>query len=123
WTTPYPAFNVTKTGTHHVSLSGVRLDQELSSKMRLMGKINHSRLEDPFGTGNSNYPAATALNQEHSTDVVGEFTQVVTNKMVNVARIGYASYGINQASLTNWSHHWQSANGITNGGPNLTFSS
>jgi hypothetical protein len=98
-----------------------RLDQELNSKLRLMGKVNHSRLEDPFGTGNSNYPAATALNQEHSTDVVGEFTQVATNKLVNVARVGYASYGINQASLTTWSHHWQAANGITNGGPNLTF--
>jgi hypothetical protein len=102
-------------------LSGVRLDQELSSKLRLMGKVNHSRLEDPFGTGNSNYPAATALNQEHSTDVLGEFTQVVSNKMVNVARVGYASYGINQLSLTSWSNHWQAANGITNGGPNLTF--
>jgi hypothetical protein len=41
--------------------------------------------------------------------------------MVNVARVGYASYGINQLSLTSWSHHWQAANGITNGGPNLTF--
>ena len=42
--------------------------------MRLMGKVNHSSLLDPFGTGNSNYPAATAKNQEHSTDVVGELT-------------------------------------------------
>jgi hypothetical protein len=54
WTTPYPAFNVTQSGTHHVNLSGVRLDGELSPKMRLMGKVNHSSLEDPFGTGNSN---------------------------------------------------------------------
>jgi hypothetical protein len=121
WTTPYPAFNITKQGMHHVNLSGVRLDQELSSRYRLMGKVNHSSLFDPFGTGNSNYPASTATNAEHSTDVVGEFTQVATNKLVNVARVGYASYGINQSSLTTWSHHWQSANGITNGGPNLTF--
>src|SRR3989440_5795509 len=78
WTTPYPAFNVTLHDTHHVSLSGVRLDQELSSKMRLMGKVNHSSLLDPFGTGNSNYPAGTAKNQEHSTDVVGEFTSVLS---------------------------------------------
>src|SRR5262249_23711524 len=60
WTTPYTPFNVTLNGTHHVDLSGVRLDQELTSKMRLMGKVNHSSLLDPFGTGNSNYPAATA---------------------------------------------------------------
>jgi len=121
WTTPYPAFNVTKTGTHHVNLSGIRLDDELSSKMRLMGKVNHSSLLDPFGTGNSNYPAAAAQNKEHSTDVVGEFTSVLSSKAVNVARAGYASYGVDQASLTTWSKHWQAANGITNGGPNLTF--
>jgi len=121
WTTPYPAFNVTENGTHHVNLSGVRLDGELSPKTRLMGKVNHSSLLDPFGTGNSNYPAATAKNQEHSTDVVGEFTSVLSNKAVNTARVGYASYGLNQSSLTTWSNHWQAANGITNGGPNLTF--
>jgi len=121
WTTPYPAFNVSLNGTHHVNLSGVRLDQELSSKMRLMGKVNHSSLLDPFGTGNSNYPAATAKNEEHSTDVVGEFTSVLSNRAVNTVRAGYASYGINQSSLTSWSNHWQAANGITNGGPNLTF--
>src|SRR5262245_2942370 len=121
WTTPYPAFNVSVDGTHHVDLSGVRLDGELSPKMRLMGKVNHSSLLDPFGTGNSNYPAATAKNQEHSTDVVGEFTSVLSSKAVNTARVGYASYGINQSSLTSWSNHWQAGNGITNGGPNLTF--
>ena len=112
---------MTESGTHHVNLSGVRLDEELTSKMRVMGKVNHSSLLDPFGTGNSNYPAATAKNEEHSTDVVGEFTAVLSNKAVNSARVGYASYGINQSSLTTWSKHWQAANGITNGGPNLTF--
>ena len=86
-----------------------------------MGKVNHSSLLDPSGTGNSNYPAATAKNEKHSTDVVGEFTAVLSNKAVNSARVGYASYGINQSSLTTWSQHWQAANGITNGGPNLTF--
>jgi hypothetical protein len=121
WTTPYPAFNVTETGTHHVHLSGVRLDHEVSSRMRLMGKMNHSNLLDPFGTGNSNYPAATARNEEHSTDGVGEFTTVLSNRAVNTVRGGYAAYGINQSSLTTWSNHWQAANGITNGGPNLTF--
>jgi hypothetical protein len=121
WTTPYPAFNVTLNGTHHINLSGVRLDEELTSKMRLMGKVNHSSLLDPFGTGNSNIPAGTAKNEEHSTDAVGEFTSVLSNRALNTARVGYASYGINQSSLTSWSHHWQAANGITNGGPNLNF--
>jgi len=122
WAFPqFPAFNTTLEGTHHVHLAGARVDHEVSSKMRLMGKVNHSNLLDPFGTGNSNYPAATARNEEHSTDVLGEFTQVLSNKAVNAVRLGYAAYGINQSSLTSWSNHWQAANGITNGGPNLTF--
>jgi carboxypeptidase family protein len=121
WNTAFPAFNITKTGTHTVNLSGIRLDQEISSKMRLMGKVNHSSLLDPFGNGNANHPSGTAKNKEHSTDVLGEFTQVISNKALNTVRAGYASYGLDQSSLTTWSKHWQAGNGITNGGPNLTF--
>ncbi len=121
WNTPYPAFNITKTGVRSVKLSGIRLDEQLSSKMRLMGKVNHSFLHEPFGNGGSNHPSATALNDEHSTDVIGEFTTVLSNKALNSFRAGYASYGINQASLTQWSHHWQAANGITTDGPAITF--
>jgi hypothetical protein len=121
WNTPYPAFNITKEGKRSVQLSGIRLDQELSSKMRLMGKVNHSILKEPFGPGNSNHPSATNANDEHSTDVVGEFTTVLSNKALNSFRAGYASYGINQTSLTTWSNHWQAANGITTDGPSITF--
>jgi len=121
WNTPYPAFNITKTGVRSVKLSGIRVDEELSSKMRLMGKINHSRLLEPFGNGGSNHPSATNKNEEHSTDVVGELTSVLSNKALNSFRAGYASYGINQTSLTSWSRHWQAANGITTDGPSITF--
>jgi hypothetical protein len=121
WNTPFPTFNVTLNGVHHVGLSGIRLDDELNTKMRLTGKINHSSLLDPFGAGNANAPAATASNKEHSTDVLGEFDEVISNRAVNDIRFGYNSYGLDQESLTSWAQHWQSANGITNGGPNITF--
>src|SRR5438067_115812 len=121
WNTQIPSFNVTLNGIRSVKLSGIRLDEELSSKMRVMGKINHSRLNEPFGAGGSNHPSATNANQEHSTDVVGEFTTVLSNRALNTARVGYASYGINQYSLTTWSNHWQKANGITTDGPAITF--
>jgi hypothetical protein len=121
WNTPYPSFNVTLNGVHSVKLSGIRLDQELSPKLRVMGKLNHSHLLDPFGAGGSSAPAGTAKNIEHSTDAIGEFTQVISNRSVNTVRAGYASYGLDQESLTSWSKHWESANGITNGGPNIRF--
>jgi hypothetical protein len=121
WNTPYPTFNITKEGKRTVQLSGIRLDQELSSKMRLMGKVNHSILHEPFGPGTANHPSATNANDEHSTDVVGEFTTVLSNNALNSFRAGYASYGINQTSLTTWSKHWQAANGITTDGPTINF--
>jgi hypothetical protein len=121
WQTPYPAFNVELQGIRDVKLAGVRVDHELNSKLRLMGKVNHSDLYEPFGPGTSNHPSGTNSNEEHSTDVVGQFTQVLGNRAVNEFRAGYASYGINQIALTSWSNHWQEPNGITTDGPNITL--
>ena len=121
WQTPYPAFNVELNGTRSVKLGGIRGDYELSSNTRLMGKFNHTILSEPFGPGNTNHPSGTNSNEEKSTDVIGQFTQVLSNRALNEFRAGYAHYGIEQVSLTSWSNHWQSPNGITTDGPNITF--
>jgi len=121
WQTPYPAFNVELEGTRSVKLGGVRGDYELSSNTRLMGKVNHTILHEPFGPGNANHPSGTNANEEKSTDVIGQFTQVLSNRALNEFRAGYAAYGIEQTSLTSWSNHWQSSNGINTDGPNITF--
>jgi hypothetical protein len=83
--------------------------------------VNHSFLHEPFGAGNTNHPSSTNLNDEHSTDAVGEFTTVLSNRALNTVRVGYASYGINQLALTTWSNHWDKAAGINNGGPRITL--
>ena len=121
WQTPYPAFNVELEGTRSVKLAGVRGDYELSSNTRLMGKVNHTILNEPFGPGTANHPSGTNANEEHSTDVIGQFTQVLSNRALNEFRAGYAAYGIEQVSLTSWSQHWQAPNGISTDGPNITF--
>ncbi len=121
WNTVFPKFNVELDGIRNVKLAGLRLDQQLSPKMHLMGKISHSTLFEPFGPGTGNHPSATNSNQEHNTDVIGQFTQVLSNRAVNEFRVGYASYGIDQQSLTSWSRHWQASNGITTDGPVITF--
>ena len=86
WTTPYPRFNVELDGIRNVKLGGVRLDQQLSSTMRLMGKVAHSGLFEPFGAGTGNHPSATNSNREHNTDVIGQFTQVISARAVNEFR-------------------------------------
>src|SRR5438093_7947063 len=121
WNTPYPRFNIEKSGIRNVKLGGVRVDEQISSKTRVMGKISRSTLFEPFGPGTGNHPSATNSNEEHNTDVIGQLTQVLSNRALNEVRVGYASYGINQQSLTTWSHHWQAANGITTDGPSITF--
>src|SRR5258706_5276657 len=88
WNTPYPAFNITLNGTRSVKLSGIRLDQQLSSKTRLMGKVSHSRLIEPFGAGATSHPAGTMSNIEHNTDVVGSLTRVFSNRALNDLRVG-----------------------------------
>ena len=47
---------------------------------------------------------------------------MLSNRALNEFRAGYASYGIDQVSLTTWSRHWQAPNGITTDGPNITLS-
>ena len=121
WNTPYPAFNVTLTGTRSVKLGGLRLDQQISPKVRLMGKVSHSRLFEPFGPGTANHPSATNSNEEYNTDALGSLTHVISNRALNEVRVGYASYGLTQTSLTTWSKHWQAANGITTDGPVIRF--
>src|SRR6266849_861769 len=83
WNTVYPAFNVSLSGIRNVKLGGVRVDQQLSSKMRLMGKVSHSSLFEPFGPGTGNHPSATNSNEEHNTDVVGSLTHVISNRALN----------------------------------------
>ena len=121
WNTAYPAFNVELSGIRNLKLGGVRLDEQVSSKIRLMGKVSRSTLFEPFGPGTANHPSATNSNAEHNTDVIGQLTHVISNRALNEVRVGYASYGINQQSLTSWSQHWQAANGITTDGPSITF--
>src|SRR5712664_1735659 len=121
WSTPYRAFNIELDGIRNVKLGGVRLDHQLSSKMRLMGKVSHSSLWEPFGNGTNNHPSATNSNREHSTDVLVGFTTVLSNRALNEVRGGFAAYGIDQASLTSWSKHWQAPNGITTDGPVINF--
>jgi hypothetical protein len=121
WQTPYPTFNVELEGTRSVKLGGVRGDYELSPNTRLMGKYNHTILHEPFGPGTSNHPSGTNSNEEKSTDLIGQFTQVLSNRALNEFRAGYAAYGIEQVSLTEWSRHWQAPNGISTDGPNITL--
>jgi hypothetical protein len=122
WNTPYPVFNIELHGDRTVKVGGARADYQISSNTRLMGKGAWGRLYEPFAAGAANNsPAATNTTAEHNNEGVGQLTQVLSNRAVNEARVGYAFFNLANANLTNWSNHWQKANGITTGSPRISF--
>jgi hypothetical protein len=122
WNTPYPAFNIELKGKVTRKIAGIRLDYQLSQSARLMGKVSGQNSYEPFGGGSAtSHPASTIDVDEHNREYLGSFTQVLSNRTVNEIKGGYTHFGFANATLVNWSKHWQAPNGITNGYPRITF--
>jgi hypothetical protein len=122
WNTPYPAFNIELHGKETRKMGGFRGDYQLSPSMRLMGKGSAGRFFQPFGAPSSNnHPAATNNTREVNNEGLGQLTQVMSNRALNEVKVGYAYFKFSNAGLTQWSNHWQKANGITNGSPRIQF--
>jgi hypothetical protein len=122
WRTPYPFFNVGLTGTNNRKIGGVRLDYQLSPHTRVMGKVAGGRLWEPFGLPSAtNHPASTNTTQEYNDEILGQLTQVLSNRALNEIKFGKTSFGLYNENLTQWSNHWQRANGIMSGSPRITF--
>ena len=122
WRTPYPFFNVSLEGTNDRKMGGGRLDYQLSPQTRVMGKVSGGRLWEPFGLPSTNtHPTSTSTTREYNDEILGQVTQVLSNRMLNEVKGGKTAFGIAQTSLANWSDHWQRPNGITNGAPRIQF--
>jgi hypothetical protein len=122
WRTPYPFFNASLEGTNTRKMGGVRLDYQLSPQTRVMGKVSGGRLWEPFGLPSAtNHPASTNTTEEYNDEILGQFTQVLSNRALNEVRVGKTAFGLYNENLTKWSNHWQAANGITTGSPRITF--
>ena len=121
WNTPYPTFNIELTGTSTRKLGGVRLDYQLSTQTRVMGKMSRHKSWEPFGPGAANsHPAQTGTNDERNEEYLGQLWQVLSNRMVNEVKGGYSHFGFRNELLTDWSKHWQAPR-VTNGHPRITL--
>jgi hypothetical protein len=121
--TPYPKFNVDVSGTDSQKKGGVRLDYQLSSRARVMGKFSRGVLFQPVVAANlQSSPAATGTNREYNDESLLLFTTVLSNRALNEFKVGDAIFGLSNQNLTTWSNHWQAANGINTGSPRITFS-
>src|SRR5690349_12884464 len=80
WNTPFPRFNVALSGTSTVRHEGARFDYQFSPATRLMVKGNKTNTHDPFGPGNNQHPAATAVAWTISDGMVASLTKVLSNR-------------------------------------------
>ena len=121
WNTPFPAFNIELNGKQLKKIGGVRLDYQIASSMRVMGKAHFASDVDPFGTGSATqHPASSNRQERTSQEYLGQVTQVLSNRAVNEIKGGFAGWQIWQYNLTSWSNHWQSQTlGITGGHPRV----
>jgi len=118
---PYPVFNVPLTGKNTQKKGGVRLDYQLSSRARVMGKFSRAEIFEPFGAGNTGFSGSTGTNKEYNRESLGQLTTVLSNRAVNEVKVGQAVFGLANQNLTTWSNHWQKVNGITVGSPRIAF--
>jgi opacity protein-like surface antigen len=122
--TPYPRFNLELEGNDSIKMGGVRLDYQLTTGTRVMGKVSEGRRRQPFtaaGAALQQHPAATGSNAETNREYLGQLTQVLSNRALNEVKVGYARWIFRNANLTQWSNHWQAPNGVTTGSPRITF--
>ena len=108
-------------GTNNQKKGGARVDYQVSSKTRLMGKFSRAAINEPFGAGNTGFSGSTGTNHEYNRESLGQLTTVLSNRAVNEVKVGQAVFGLANQNLTHWSNHWQKANGITVGSPRIAF--
>jgi hypothetical protein len=120
WNTPFPAFNISLTGKRLKQIGGGRVDYQISSRTRLMGKIGIAEDDDPFGDGSATqHPASTNSQDRKNHEYLGQLTHVLSNRAVNEVKAGFSDWNVFQGNLTHWSNHWAQNIGVTEGHPRI----
>jgi hypothetical protein len=120
WNTPFPAFNITLSGKQAKKIGGGRIDYQLASNMRLMGKVHLANDYNPFTPGSATtHPASANSEDRKNREYLGQFTQVLSNRALNEIRGGFSEWNVLQGNLTSWSNHWARDIGVTEGHPRV----
>jgi hypothetical protein len=100
YTTPYPKFNTSVTGTRKEFKSLGRLDYQISTRNRLslrLSRFDNRVPYDPRYTGGSDRTAASAIGtNRRSEQVQASWTQVLGNSGVNEIKGGHSMFHWNQ---------------------------
>ncbi len=105
YTTPYPKFNGSLTGTRREDKGNLRLDFQFSPRTRLAVRGTKYRNElpyDPRYTGGSERTIASAIGTNRRSDqVLATLTRVIGDSIFNELKIGHDGFNWNQYSHTN----------------------
>jgi hypothetical protein len=118
---PYPTVNaVVLTGVRNQKMGGVRLDYQVSSQIRLMVRSNLSSEARPY-EGAAGHPAASEEFERDNQDAFATLTHVLSNRALNEIKVGFAGFNYSNQNHAVNPNHPQAFNGITRGGPRITF--
>jgi hypothetical protein len=120
---PFPGFNIDQSGTRRLDTGGVRLDVQFSPQTRLTlrGTKYSQRLPfDPrYSGGGTRHPSSAISVTRDSNQLFVTLTQVLSSRVVNEIKGGYAGFAWDQQSVVNWQNHPHAAAGITKGAPSI----
>jgi hypothetical protein len=119
--TPYEHFNISLDGKETIHLGGGRLDYQFSPETRLMVKGDGAKRFTPFTSLTSNHLQNAVTTNERMWRVLGNFTQVLSNRALNDIKVGHSYLTWDQEPLSRWSSHPQAAAGIAVGNPLIRF--
>jgi len=95
--TPYPSFNIDLESTRTQHKPTLRLDGQLSSRMRMTISSwlwrDYQPIDGTQGTvgGGTNHPINQIKFNKYAEAIQGTFTQVVSNRAFNAVKVGWAA--------------------------------
>jgi hypothetical protein len=85
----YPSFNFDVPGTRTENKGGVKLDWQFNPQNRMAVRWNRYRNRIPnSGGGASNHPSTSSGNNRNSSQLFGDYTQVLTSNTLNQVKGG-----------------------------------
>ena len=76
-----------------------RVDSELSANDRLTIRGSRWDWDNPFNLGGGSYPSTAVVLGRYATNVLGTWSQVISNNTVQQVRVGYDDFFFSQTPL------------------------
>lgn len=92
YNTPYPSFNLDRSGDHTEKKSALKLDAQFSTLTRLMVRYNASWSVAPQGGGSTSAPSTMVGYKYDTAQSLATLTHVFNDRLVNELRFGNTYY-------------------------------